>query len=335
MAGPRNIHIATAGYVRRWADSAGQVMRVPIFAPSGAERKKPEKVGFRPRFWGPDPELARATEERLNRYESLGIEGLRQLDRGLWPSDIATRQNISFIVAVHMVRNPAFWRSALERQETALTQRLPEWRGTLTEKQLAEGLAYLRSRRFQIGHMLDLIPKYAALIASMHWTLIEFTEPLIATSDQPVAIFPILDNQEIAQVDAIPTTGYLDTEEIRFPVDPYRSLIFTWYDAHDTGRIIQGDRDLAAELNRPIIGQADRDYFHHTGGLPPRLKSNGDFNVLKCSGVGCSLLPDYGTEYARQSHRRKATTANVNQMIEERIADRMIVTRPGLVEDGA
>jgi len=174
--------------------------------------------------------------------------------------------------------------------------------------------------------MLDMIPKQASLIASMHWTLLEFPLPLLATSDQPVTVVPLVPDGAVARVVAAPATGYLMTEEVRFAIGPNRALLFTWLNDVESKRPVFACDDFAAELNRAVIGQADKEWFHHPERRATRLKRD-DLNVEVCSSLGHQFIPEYSTRYALESPRRIHASELVNRMIEDQIVDEFHVAR--------
>lgn len=86
----------------------------------------------------------------------------------------------------------------------------------------------------------------------------------------------------------------------------------------------RGTDELAAQLNRAVISQADQEWFHHparrpTTLIPPLLASPG------CAPLGRLLHSHYDAPYAERSRRRADTTKNLEHMIEEGISDEMRV----------
>lgn len=324
MASYANNHIASAGYLKSWTGETGRLARVPLEAPGKSELKRPRRAGFRRRFFS-DPKVARAAERRFSVYESEGIAGLERLSQS-WPPTDQDRLDIAKLVAVHMVRNPAFVEATMSASGTAISENLDEYREQLTEGQTQELIAHLTGEVFRIDHMFDLVPKHASLIASMHWTLLEFPVPLLATSDQPVTVVPLLADGATARVLAMPPTGFVMTEEIRFALDPRHALVFTWVNDIDAERPVLADDDFAAELNRSVIAQADREWFHHPDRRATRLKRD-DPNVEVCSSIGHQLIPEYSSSYAVESPRRLHTIKLINRMVEEQITDEFYVAR--------
>jgi hypothetical protein len=189
------------------------------------------------------------------------------------------------------------------------------------------------SEKFAVEHFLSLIPKTASLIASAHWTLIEFPDRLLATSDQPVAIVPILPDGTRAPVDAAPRGGILFAEEFRFPIDPKHALLFTWAEGRDTPVVPTGSDDLAADLNRAVVSQADREWFHHPQRRPTTLPLSG-LRTGDCSPVARRLMPEYGPAAAVESLRRRAAAERLDLMIEKEITSEAHIAQVGVVAVG-
>jgi len=225
-----------------------------------------------------------------------------------------------------MARNPASFEATVRMSRRTIAENTEAYRDGLSEKQFRELLLHLTSEAFQVDHMLDLIPKHASLIASMHWTLLKFPEPLLATSDQPVTVMPILPEGVVARVTAMPSSGFVMTEEARFALDPWRALIFTWVNDIDSQRPVLAPDDFAAELNRAVIAQADREWFHHPDRRATRLKQN-DLDVEVCGSLGCEVLPEYTTSSALESPRRLHAGRLLQRMIDQQITDEFHVAR--------
>lgn len=322
-------HIATAGYLRRFTDAAGCLQRIQTGAPlvRESERRKPETVGYRKRFFA-NRAIAKNVEGQLARHEGLGLEALQRLDRD-WPLDsdesFRTRLDIAGLVAIHMVRNPASRVATARIQSEAIAQRRPEYKamGDAREQEL---LHHLTSEQFQAEHMLEMIVKTAGMIASTHWTLVEFPAALLATSDHPVSIVPLLTRGVTSAVEPHPIRGLLTTEEFRFPLDPWRMLLFTWANEPDTPETMPGTDDMAGDLNRAVIGQAEKEWFHHPDRRPTRLPVSG-LQTDECHPLGRMLLPSYGVQAARQSQRRVETITCVDEMIKSDATNKMRVAR--------
>jgi hypothetical protein len=51
---------------------------------------------------------------------------------------------------------------------------------------------------------IEQLPQVASVVASMHWTVLEFPDEVLATSDQPVAVLPLLPAHTTAPVAPLP-----------------------------------------------------------------------------------------------------------------------------------
>jgi hypothetical protein len=302
-------------------------MRIRPPDPSGVLRK-PKKVAVRRRFVR-NPELAERFEKQMNRYETEGIEVLRALDSP-WPLDCKSSERIAlaFLVAIHLIRNPYGQQDLIRAQQDNLDSKMPTYRQTMSEPQITQLLEEVTAERFRVETMLERMPKLASMIASMHWTVLEFSEPLLATGDQPVTIAPLLSEGSSAPVQPLPSNGLLNTEEIRFPLDPSHALLLTWLNEPDDGPALPCGDQIAAELNRAVIGQVDKDWFHHPERRPTTVTAS-NLRPGGCGLIGRALLHGYTAEQARDSRRRHDAARNLDQMIDEEITDRLIVAGVG------
>lgn len=73
-----------------------------------------------------------------------------------------------------------------------MARRLPDYAEGWPEEQTQRFLRAVTSEDFRVQVLLDQIVKAASVLGSTHWTLLEFPTALLATSDQPVTIAPLL-----------------------------------------------------------------------------------------------------------------------------------------------
>jgi hypothetical protein len=90
----------------------------------------------------------------------------------------------------------------------------------------------------------------------------------LATSDHPVTVVPILRPSETERVQPITNRFVLECEEIRFAIGPKHALLLTWGDGANDGQRVGCDDQIAAQLNRAVIRQADTEWFHHPARRP-------------------------------------------------------------------
>lgn len=310
-----NNHIASACYLRPWAGEEGNLRRV-LVGQLKSEPKRPEKAGFRRRLFG-NAAVSKAAERRMTVYESEGIDALRRIDAN-WPLDLPTKATIGALVAVHMVRNPAVLEATSQLLSRQIIDKLPQYEREFSSDKVSELIRSLTSNEFRVSHMLETIPKTASLVASMHWTLLDFEGPLLATGDQPVTAVPLLGDNGRAKVAPMPSTGYVATTELRIALSPNRALLLTWMNDEDTERPLLSDDDVAVELNRAVVAQADREWFHHPDRRPVRITAD-DFDLESCRAISHGLIPGYSVEAAAVSSRRNHTGELLAGMIDNNV----------------
>jgi Protein of unknown function (DUF4238) len=157
----------------------------------------------------------------------------------------------------------------------------------------------------------------SAIFASMHWTMVEFSSPLLATSDHPVYLWPGFagrspDRSDVTQI------GVLECSEIRMPLSPTQALLMTWSDRPDEeAPRVRGTRDHASNLNSFTVQSAERQWFYRPGAAKPRTA--GTLRPL-----ALELVPGYGTSVAATSTRRERVSAIANAKVGRDLRDREI-----------
>src|SRR5438477_10792711 len=117
--------------------------------------------------------------------------------------------------------------------------------------------------------MLILGPTFTTILASMHWTLVEFASSVIATSDHPVVLWPLSVRSRAPQPTRI-GVGVLECSEIRLPLSSRHVVLMTWADKRDHDDVrVPGSRYHASNFNAFTIAQADRQWFHLPDMTPP------------------------------------------------------------------
>jgi hypothetical protein len=266
----------------------------------------------------------------MNVYETRAISVLRRIDN-LWPLSDSDRWALAGLLAIHIYRSP-IGRSRIREISTAeIGRREHEYRASMSPGQLEGFYSAVRHERFEVQYMLETIPKTAALIASAHWSLVKFPAPVLATSDQPITVVPLLDDGGAAPLQTLPTTGLLGTEEFRFALGPDTALVCTWMDRPDGEPPIPGDEAVAAQLNRAVIGQADGEWFYRPGRRPTTITAD-NFQPFGCRPVGRLFLADYGAAHVRGSRRRAETMRNAETMIETDTRGRVVIAKVELAE---
>jgi hypothetical protein len=277
---------------------------------------KPQSVGHRKDFWGRDAKVRQAVEEALGGVETDIARVLRRLDSA-WPLGRGTKDwfAVAYLVAIHLLRTPYARRRMLALQEPALKRQLPRL-GHWDHAAVNQFLKVVTSDAWRAQIFSEQLPQIATLVASMHWTLLEFQDEVLATSDQPVTIVPLMDGQPATAHPPLPVTGLADCQEIRMALDPCHALVLTWLNEPDDGMRLSGNDRLAAELNRAVIGQADKQWFHHPARRPitltPPLLTN-----KACGPIGPELFPEHRPDDFVHSQRRLDTFRNLKRMIEK------------------
>ena len=313
-------HTATSSYLAGWAGLNGQLRAVRADEIE-SEGKKPENVGFRRNFWSDDPTVREAAEKRAGALETRAVEVLRQLP-GLWPLAGVDEESPSWalacFMALHVLRNEAGFDHMQRAQHVVLERRTPHYREQLQRPGQHETfLREVTSDSFRANRVMDSVLTLASILASMHWTLIEVDERLLATSDQPVTFVPLLPPGRTALVTAIPRGSLLDCEEVRFAVSPRHALLLTWIDQPWTDVMLRGTDRVVSQLNRAVIAQANRQWFHHPDRRPVTVTPDSLALDNICLPVGRELHDGYGPGVAQISRRRADTARCLEQAIED------------------
>jgi hypothetical protein len=99
----------------------------------------------------------------------------------------------------------------------------------------------------------------------MHWTLVEFDAPRLATSDHALVLWRGIESRSPSATE-ITQTGIFECIEARLPLSPTRAVLMTWSDNPDDEHSrVCGTRDHAANLNAFTVTSADRQWFHRPG----------------------------------------------------------------------
>jgi hypothetical protein len=202
LAKPRRIHLASRCYIRGFAVN-GRVFVDAAQAgkPGEVQERTVSSVAWRPGWWGSSSELAEAAEFLLGRSEDETAPILRELTNR-WPLSREDRAALAQFIAIHAVRTPA-WRNAYDTVTTlAIHDELDRrrWDPEVEKQAVAE----LISDRMRVESLLKQIPRMASLFMSMHWSLVQFNDPLLASCDQPVVCVPILEPWQRRPIQAMP-----------------------------------------------------------------------------------------------------------------------------------
>lgn len=325
MGKPRRIHLASQCHIRQFA----LVDRVALRGSNGANStpgRRVASVGWRPGWWGSDADLARDVEKLLQKTEDGAAPILREVETR-WPFGRDDRAQLAQFVAIHVVRGPA-WRDAYDMASmNAMSEELRRRRWGDRVERMA--FAEFVGNPLRAAAMLKDVPRIASILMSMCWTLVHFDDPLIGSCDQPVVWYPLLRPRQHVPIQAIPRSGFMDTVEVRFPIDPWRVLLLSWAPQPDTEDPVGGAFRHAADVNRSTAAQTDRDWFYRPGTNPPFLAApRFDW---PCEPLSYDLVPGYSLDVAIQSRRRVDADKLVADLIESGVTNEMrfvVVTAP-------
>ena len=156
-----------------------------------------------------------------------------------------------------------------------------------------------------------------SVFGSMHWTLVDFHRPLIATCDEPVVLWPGAESFSPQAFD-IRRSGILECIEVRLPLSPQHAVLMTWSDKPDSADArVGGTRDQARNFNAFTAKAADRQWFHLPGRPPPI----GSGRLLPLS---TQIVSGYTPHAAAASARRQRAAEIANKKIGRDLGDREI-----------
>lgn len=309
---PRNIHIASAGYLRRFA-VGGHVMVHDV--ETGVRARRGVKAAARRLdWWGREPGLAEAIEKSLSQCEGPALAYLRTLDRR-WPVERDAKAVIAQFIAIHVVRTPAFGVLLRDTAEAAIADERA--RGRIKPEDFEEAAKVFRGERIHAHSLLGQITRIASVLMSMQWIRVQFADGLLITGDQPVVALPWMPEGRQPNMAVMPVGGFLDTMEIRFSVDPQSALIMTWHPDEDAAEGVEGTFSQACNLNNSISRQADKEWFFRPDTVPHQLDPATLQRVVLP--ISPDLIRGYTPQLARSSPRRRAA----DQLMQEIVRDNM------------
>jgi hypothetical protein len=309
----KNAHIVPRTYLKNWAvDGKIAVWLVP-------ENKRLDdqpiaNVGTRRRFYSrqrPDGTEINDIEWTLSEIESKAAPLLGSFDER-WPLLGDDKLNLATLFAFQLLRGPR-WKEAYEERTADFLEEYDKTTlSALTPTQREEHNAQILSDTHRLGMMLSTGVTAAAVFASMHWTLVEFDAPRLATSDHPLVLWPGIQSRSPSAAE-ITQTGIFECIEARLPLSPTRAVLMTWSDNPDDEHArVRGTRDHAANLNAFTVASADRQWFHRPGRPPPR--SSGNLRPLSLE-----LLDGYSGSAADASRRRALASAISRKRVDQNL----------------
>jgi hypothetical protein len=263
-----------------------------------------DNVGTRRHFYRrtrPDGSEIDDIEWTLSDIESKAAPLLRSAEDA-WPFSREDKLVLARLFAFQWLRTPRWKEGYRGRTDSFLEDYDANNPTNLSDEEVEQFNEQLRSDTHRLGMMLSTAVTGTGVFASMHWTLVEFNRPWIATSDQPLVLWTG-GRAKSPHVDDITELGVIDSIEIRLPVSPTAVVLMTWLNLPDDDHArITGTRDHAANFNAFTIRAADRQWFHRPGVSPPIASGN----LLP---VSPQLISDYSAAAAAASQRRAKTSA--------------------------
>lgn len=252
-------------------------------------------------------------EWSLSVLENVAIPTLRSV-RDAWPLPADEKAKLAQLFGYQLVRGPR-WR---EWYESATGKFVDEAVRDMPEPITETGLPptteevehfkqQLLSSTTRSTRMLSAGLKVASVLGSMHWVLVEFQSPVLASSDHPVVPWPL--SERSRQPTPTPAEiGFFNTLEMRVPVSPQLAIVMTWLDDEDSRGPVRGVKDDAANLNAFTVAQAERQWFHIPTRSPPR--ATGQLLPLSPR-----LVAGYGPQTVEVSRRRRSIQAKIQARI--------------------
>lgn len=152
-------------------------------------------------------------------------------------------------------------------------QRVARLQGAeISDEEAAETAALAKSDRLKLevsrpanlhmGTTFPMVPELVRFFYGRWWRIIEFDEPALITSDEPVALIGP-DPEKVGS-----GVGLADASEIVFPIDPRRALVMIRPDQAADEMRMPGNRKQAEVINRHVAFSAHR-FIVRTPGTDP------------------------------------------------------------------
>lgn len=264
----------------------------------------------------PDGMPIHDTEWSLEQIDKVVPALLREFS-SRWPLTVQDKVMLAEFIAIQMVRGQRFrdWHTSFVnnyiddlRASGELEGKQPP--GMTVDEALEEARTGLATDTAVHVKMIEVSRKVAQVLGSMHWTLVEFERPWLATSDHPVFIWKLdAPSRQPRKSEDFVEGGLVRTLEARFPVSSRLALLMTWiHSDDDKAQRVTGTKDVAANINAFTIGEAEHQWFHDPGMNAPRASGQ----LLPLSD---RLLSSYGTDVALRSPRRVETERRIQPRI--------------------
>jgi hypothetical protein len=306
----KNAHIVPRTYLVNWA--IDEKIAVSLM-PEGRRLhdQSLDNVGTRRRFY----ERTRPRSgEKINDVEAMLGEGeakatpLLRSFADKWPLSTQEKVQLAELFGYQLLRGPR-WKAEYEERTQRFVEEYDRTSDTgLPAEKIEEQNALLASDSYRLVSMFTTALTAASVLGSMHWTLVEFATPLLATSDHPVVLWPGIDSSAPRAVE-VAEVGLMECLEIRLPLSPQHGVLMTWADKADDDHVrVVGKREHAVNFNAFVVANADRHWFHLPGRVPPRASGR----LLPLS---VQVVDAYSAVHAAHSARRRRAAEIVNKWI--------------------
>lgn len=315
-------HIVPRTYQLNFAVDEHVAVHVP--GRSDCVRLHVQNAGTRSRFYRrtrPDGTPIDDIEASLDVLEGVAGPVLRAVADGA-PLTENRKGVLAQFLAVQMLRGPAFF----AKQHVDVEEFVPK---VLTTAHIKPALVARTGGDMRLARqhviemfrqptqtmlsMLSVSVKVSAVLGSMRWQLLHFDSPLVAYSDQPVVVWP-LNVAAFAVPPNAPNFGPLNALEVRAPLSPHLVVLMTWADEPDISGPVEAPPVYAAETNKLVIAQADKQWMHRLGSEPP--VAAGPIRPLSRA-----FEDRYTRDAVESSRRRAATAAYLDRVAKRRFID--------------
>lgn len=307
-------HIVPRAYLRQFANNDDRIAMVLV--ESGEERLPTTRdaavrSGIYKRV---RPDGSRSDDIETHSIQSIETDAAPLLKDviGAWPFSSDDKLAMALFLGLQLVRVPRwmnwhndFWRAGIEdwRREGMFEPR-PDQLPATEEEIYQANVAHFLGSTNRLVRMLQLAAKAASALGSMCWGLVEFPQPLLATSDHPVVAWPSTTVGREPEAAVPGTTGLLNFLEVRVPLTPSLALLMSWRDMPDDPVPLVGKRHHAENLNAFTVAEAEKQWFYLPGSRP--RYSSGKWLPLSPE-----LYPGYTPARAARGHLRSLASADL------------------------
>lgn len=313
-------HIVPKLWLRPWSYD-GHVDLLPAGRTSGAKRTGLKRAVSELNYY---PAAYREKIEGfLNAIESPAARVLRSIG-DTWPLPHEDKFTVAQLIALQLVRGPNIrdWHERkIDEERSAFVDRLNHRfphhdPSPLFDRQVDHAIERFKGDAISRDQfVLDIKDKIAGVLASTHWTLVEFGGPRLATSDDPVVPWSV-DDRALSRTPGPRDIdrGLTECLEIWTPLTPRRLLLMTWLDRQADMRR-QAPAHLAATCNAFMRDQAI-EHWVAVPGRTPKAAAPGPMQPLSTQ-----LHLGYDLRAAAESQRRDHLLKLAKPLIGRRVTE--------------